>query len=968
MLASKHRLPGAVALAALLIYGVTLCWGTTANGLALTANVAGWDWQPLLDQPLTWLLTLPLRILPTAWIPAGLNLFLALCAALTLGILARSVELLPWDCLPPKNRNWVKILPVLLAAGVCGLEFNFWHEATAGAGAMVNQLLLAAAIGCLLEYRAAKASRWLNAAAVIWGLGLTQNWVMQLCLPIFIAALIALRGKRFLKWSFLLRMALLGLAGFSIYALPAIFSGLNPHCGLSLGAAWLATLKASKGELRLLFFGLWTQHRLLTLVVILFYLVPILSALVRLPDRGSKNKSKLERFQLRLYRLVRGALLVACLWLAFEPSVGPQQILQHQFGAFLPLLSFTYLNALGIAYLAGNLLFALQVRPEPGKLRGRARKINSWRRRSVPVLFAGAFTLVLFALAGRNAPAIWAGNRQPLENFGTLAAAALPPEGGILLGDDMTKLTAVQAALAHVNRGPWLTVDLPALATADYRAALERQQPLGWLTASNKHDLNALEQYRLLEQLAHARRIFCLSLVPGQLVLEQFYLQPAGPVAELKLFEPFQSSGPPLPAATLDEVEKNWNRAWSEKMSALVPAATQSHSVWCKMIGRLDQHLALAAVPDLQSRQLADWYSTALDEWGVQLQRHDRLPAAQRRFEQALALSTNNLCARVNLECNTNFQAGRPLNLAGIEALGAQFNDLTQLARVMGQFGPMDQPAVCFLFGRECQLAGLPRQALQQLDRANRLAPAELPPKLAQAEIYSRYRQDDQVFERVKTMRSNLKILPAAEADPVSIELDVLEAKAWMSQTNAAKARGILQFILERHPNDPAAQSLVLSAYLSFGDLTNALQFVTRRLAAAPDNTDYLNQQAGILMELNQPQNALAVLDRALALTNLPNLRLNHALACLQSGNLPQAEAEYRQLGAEPPDAFLVHLGLATIAERRQDTNLAIHQLEICLTNAPVGSARWAESRARLTFLKATTSVQADKNSPHAMP
>src|ERR1019366_8826788 len=132
-----HRLPRFVALAALLVYGLTLSWGTTLNSLPMAAKVAGWDWQPMANEPLTWLLTLPLRCLPAGWIPVSLNLFFAICGALTLGLLARSIELLPWDCPPDENKKWIKRLPVLLACAVCGLEFNFWQEATAGGGLLV---------------------------------------------------------------------------------------------------------------------------------------------------------------------------------------------------------------------------------------------------------------------------------------------------------------------------------------------------------------------------------------------------------------------------------------------------------------------------------------------------------------------------------------------------------------------------------------------------------------------------------------------------------------------------------------------------------------------------------------------------------------------------------------------------------------------------------------------------------------
>jgi len=47
-----------------------------------------------------------------------------------------------------------------------------------------------------------------------------------------------------------------------------------------------------------------------------------------------------------------------------------------------------------------------------------------------------------------------------------------------------------------------------------------------------------------------------------------------------------------------------------------------------------------------------------------------------------------------------------------------------------------------------------------------------------------------------------------------------------------------------------------------------------------------------------------------------------------------------------------VYYGLAQIAEHRHDTNLAIRQLELCLSNTPSRSAQWNEVNARLNALK----------------
>lgn len=97
-------------------------------------------------------------------------------------------------------------------------------------------------------------------------------------------------------------------------------------------------------------------------------------------------------------------------------------------------------------------------------------------------------------------------------------------------------------------------------------------------------------------------------------------------------------------------------------------------------------------------------------------------------------------------------------------------------------------------------------------------------------------------------------------------------------------------------------------------------------------------------------------LDTAAKSLTLP---ANLAYACLQNGDLARAETEYRQLAAAPPDWFLVHFGLASIAEQRRDTNAALAEWAVCLTNTPPGSPRWAETRARLDRLQPSA-----KNSP----
>jgi len=165
-----------------------------------------------------------------------------------------------------------------------------------------------------------------------------------------------------------------------------------------------------------------------------------------------------------------------------------------------------------------------------------------------------------------------------------------------------------------------------------------------------------------------------------------------------------------------------------------------------------------------------------------------------------------------------------------------------------------------------------------------------------------------------------------------------------------------LQSILQLHPNDTPTANLVFQAYLAFGDLTNALQLVAGQLASQPDNLAALNSQAAILIQMNQAADAIPVLNHALAITNSPAIRLNRALAYLQTRNLPAAEADFRLLENQPANVFSVHYGLAEIAAQRQDTNLAIHHLAICLSNVPPGTIKWEEARRHLDAFRNPTS------------
>src|SRR5580704_15975027 len=128
-------LPWLLAVTTFVIYWLTLNRWVSLGNLEAVAKISGWTWLPEFLNPLLFLVTYPFHWLPATQIPIALNLFSAVCAALTLGLLARSVAILPHDRTEAQRERersafsfltiWSAWLPPVLAVAVCGLQLTF---------------------------------------------------------------------------------------------------------------------------------------------------------------------------------------------------------------------------------------------------------------------------------------------------------------------------------------------------------------------------------------------------------------------------------------------------------------------------------------------------------------------------------------------------------------------------------------------------------------------------------------------------------------------------------------------------------------------------------------------------------------------------------------------------------------------------------------------------------------------------
>jgi tetratricopeptide (TPR) repeat protein len=461
------------------------------------------------------------------------------------------------------------------------------------------------------------------------------------------------------------------------------------------------------------------------------------------------------------------------------------------------------------------------------------------------------------------------------------------------------------------------------------------------LTDENRHPLSAAETVRLIEFIAQTNHLFYLHPSFGHF-FERFYLEPSGAIYKVIMRDTNSPEIPSLSSAVTDTNETFWTRKWKTEMAPLVPAPVRPPNGLKRRI----QKLGITAPPDYHDRMLAEWYSLSLDSWGVALQQQGRWKEARLRFEQALQLNTNNLSAQISLSCNTNLQSGRKLGLAGVEQLAPEWGSLQRLGWVLNDYGSFDEPVFCYLLGCAYLQNGLPRQAVQPLERTQALAPGLPGPELALAEVYTQLRMIDRARPLINHLRDTTKKFLTNSA--VDLEVALLEANSWLLQTNLANARNALQSVLRQHPDDARIANRVLNTYLAIGDFTNALRLVKAEVSKAPDDVSSLTRQAAILIQSGNAAAAIPILTHILTITNSAEARISRATAELISQNLTAAESHFRELEKSGLELGRVNFGLATIAELRHDTNQTVRYLQSCLVSTPPGTMLWRQAKARL--------------------
>ena len=917
-------LPWLLAAGMLAVYLLTLNHWVAPDSLDLVANVSGLSPRVELLGPVTYLVTWPFRWLPAAWIPLALNLFNAACAALSLAWLARSVALLPHDRTVdqrlrlPEEAPWLNLrsawLPPTLAVLVCGWQLTFWEHSIAATGEMFNLFLFARLVRGLLEMWNAECHTphstlpapssklripaRLPRFALLYGLAVANNWAMVAFAPLFfLAAVWAARANPFRR-SVLDRV----LKRFNDREL-SLFARLRRTLEPFRPGLWIGSLGCFLAGLCLLMFlplvassaddaqmGFWpTLHSVLHLYQRLLSTVPISTVLLLclgsvLPavfmtirwGRRAGGATAGDTFAVGMFHAVHAFFLIVCLWSALDLPLSPRRL-----GVGFACLPLYYLGALGVGYFSGYflLVFAPPPRDRRRRTRSHMRAINLAPTAAIWVVLVGMSGLMLH----QSLPYVLWCRAGPLENFATQLERCLPPPGAVILGEGSFELLSLQTTL--IRRGQqtaYLSVDLSAL-TRDpgYFEVLRQGHPQFNLSLPLLHlpaDLtNPPVLTAWLQDLVAAREVYYLHPVVGGLA-ESFSFQPHGLFYQLKPCVTNVLDGGQLPPKVLAENQAFWQAFTAQSLPELVrhiPSPEQLAQSRSRQ--RLRQQADRGPERDPWAAVVGVFYARALNNWGVELQKAGSLFEAGNCFATALQLSPDNVAAQLNRDCNQDLQAHKPATIQPTQPGDAWLGNRRSWPQLLAFDGFIDEPNTCYKVGTLFGQANLPRQAAQQLARAQTLAP-DLP--------------------------------------DVALHL----AEQLVALTDYPNALAAANQALQRTPLEPEALFWKGYSLMLLQDYAGAIPLLNQSLTARTN------------------ENAESAVRRAeygkIGASDYQTLMVL-GLTYFQLGELDTAHQTYERAVQSSAKSYQAYFRLAQVAALQQDTNAAIRYLELYRSNTP---------------------------------
>ncbi|MCD6050929.1 MAG: Tetratricopeptide repeat [Verrucomicrobia bacterium] len=910
--------PWLIVLAALAVYLATANRWVTFGSLPVVGKVLGWDWwSSQVTPPLLYLITLPFTWMPATSAPALMNALAAVLGALTLGTLARTVALLPQDRTREQRQkertaggllsiptNWI---PPLFAAAALGFQMTFWEHATAATGEMLNLLLFAHLIRCLLEYRQDQKESWLWQFSFVYGLATTNNWAMIGFFPFFLIVLVWIRGKSFFKLKFLGKLAAFGLPGLLLYlVMPAIESSRG-------NGDFLTLLREQLGQQKLTLNSIPKWIPLILSFVVFF---PLISMGIRWPSNMGEANPIAAFLTLLMFYLIHAVFLGFSIWVMFDPTYSPRTMALLTGNPFLTFLTFNYLIALSIGYYSGYFLVIFRQSEQRGwKRQSGLSTVLSWLITIIvwigPVVMAGF-------LVHRNLPTIRGNNTAAFKEYSQRMASQLPETGAILLSEEPHLILLLEAHYAAAGKNPHLLLDTRYLPEARYQAKLAKHYPDRWTDFVKGKSLpDPLPRplvAQLINQHARSNQLYYLHPAGGPHILEMYHQQPRGVVYELTAYRPNEAIAPPASA----EEQKLNNSFWEEQRDFLNQLQPFSHQPYsdAAVVGR--------------------YLSRSLNKWGVALHQTGNTNAAAKFFDDALMMNPQNVVATIN-------KHGKEEN--------PEWTQDRRWIVLLREHGPFCVPELRAELAQSLATHGLLRQSAEQFEYAVRAKPGQISYLLAYSEVLLQAQAPQHALSLLEPVRRSADFakLPV----PTQVEIIRHESRAHLSLKNIRRAEEILLAARQQYPKEDMPLAGLLTVYLAEKKFSQALAIVDQQLALSPDKPVTLMNKGAIYLEMADNPKALALLEQAVKLSpENPAILMNYALAKLRSDDLAAAETNYRKVATLLTNNHAPYFYLGEIAFRQKKNDEAIRHYEKFLATANPASADARQAQQRLKDLK----------------
>lgn len=917
-------LPWLTAVVGLVLYGATLSRWVGFGSVEVISKVAGWDWNTMQLGPVTLLITAPLRWLPTAAQPIGLNALSAVLAATTLGLLAKCVALLPHDRTREQRQRersdfsfltvpfaW---MPAVAAVGLLGFQLTFWENATSMTGEMVNLALFAFCIFCFLRFRIMQEDKYLAWLSFAFGAAAANDWgIIGFC-PLFLAAIIWAKGIPFFDGPFLIRTSLAGLAGLLLYLVQPIALQLSHQAE----GSFLELLRTTLGFQRQFIFGF---PRPTLLFCSLASVVPVIFIGIRWPSTFGDLSAAGTAITNLLFQVIHLAFLVFCTWVMFDPPFSPREI-----GLGLPFLHFYFLSALVVGYASGYALLVFGQEPDrkaprpPGGLIPPLQRALAGFCIIAPVAAAAV-------LAVRSMPTVQAENG-PLVRELAATLVDLPPGKKTLVSDDNSLLMLAMGLLTEQGRSrEVIPVNTQILPRHVYQRHHENTYDSRWPALKIEELSDPIGDNIILRQmiaLGLTNDVYYLHPSFGY-YFESFYLRPTNNVYAFTFQERETFRLPQLPDAQFDAVHQRWNSLRERVIENPILARMRDRKV--------NDNIPIAA-----------HYSRAFNTWGVALQRRGRVEEASAFFSAATQLSKDNLAATINSRFNANLRARNPEPIVLEKDLNDQLGRFRDLPTFLSMCGPVDEPLFCFRLGRILQDGGLRRQAAQQFDRASELQPESLEYRFWLASASLAAMTNDETLGILAKIRADPRPLtPSQQSD-----LATIEAWARYRKGDLPAAEKLLTEAQAKLPDRIEPLQTMADIYVAANQTNAALQVIEKLIVRMPGDPRPLISKSAMLMQSGHLTEAIQALN--LVLEKDPGFfpaLVNRALAYFQQGKLDESEKDYRRLSELAPKLTLVYYHLGEIDYRRKKGPEARKNYQRFLDTAVPGSpeARMAEQR-----------------------